>query len=673
MINVSNEFKNLIAMDNRNFLVRLDITLRDGTVLNTLDDSDLWQGGFKIHDGVTQMGQFTVGSCITNKLTVTLNNTYDKFSEYDFDGAVVEAYLGLPMKDGRIEGIPKGIFTVENPQYDGATITLECLDNMYKFDVDYRNVNTVYPATLGQIVRDICSYCKVRFQNERFENDDYEVKERPESDALTCRQILASCAQISCHYGRCDIYGGLEFKWFNREIFEKNSNLDGKFFDDGTPSYQSGDSADGGDFHDYSSGISADGGTFDDLNAFHHLYSLSAFSTSTDDVVITGVEVTEEFAETERDKKNSVLNGNEGYVLQISGNNLIQKGAAATVAGYLGERLIGMRFRPLSVQTLGDPTVEAGDVCYVTDLRQNSYRCLITNLTFVLGGFMDVSCDAESPGKNSSKQYSETTQAVVKARKNAQAQISEYDLAVQALTNLITQSFGVYKTAEEQEDGSFIYYIHEKPTLAGSDSIWKIAGNIFSVSTDGGETWNAGMDSSGNAVVNVLSAIGINCDWIHAGTLTLGGSDNQNGRLVMLDGDGNVQGRWNNGGIYTTGPITSDNPKDKYSICIDNGCCYIRGANGKITGIISYLNEGIAIDSCGGSKNCRVTLGNDGKVMIIGEESVTVGANGALNLTGNPINIGNGKSGTANFSDGSYLTFESGLLVGGRTADGTVF
>lgn len=312
MINVSNEFKNLIAMDNRNFLVRLDITLRDGTVLNTLDDSDLWQGGFKINDGVTQMGQFTVGSCITNKLTVTLNNTYDKFSEYDFDGAVVEAYLGLPMKDGRIEGIPKGIFTVENPQYDGATITLECLDNMYKFDVDYRNVNTVYPATLGQIVRDICSYCKVRFQNERFENDDYEVKERPESDALTCRQILASCAQISCHYGRCDIYGGLEFKWFNREIFEKNSNLDGKFFDDGTPSYQSGDSADGGDFHDYSSGISADGGTFDDLNAFHHLYSLSAFSTSTDDVVITGVEVTEEFAETERDKKNSVLNGNEG-------------------------------------------------------------------------------------------------------------------------------------------------------------------------------------------------------------------------------------------------------------------------------------------------------------------------------------------------------------------------
>lgn len=286
---------------------------------------------------------------------------------------------------------------------------------------------------------------------------------------------------------------------------------------------------------------------------------------------------------------------------------------------------------------------------------------------------MEVSCDAETPGKNSSKQYSEMTQAVVKARKNAQAQISEYDISVQALTNLITQSFGVYKTTEEQEDGSFIYYMHEKPTLAGSKTIWKIQGDIFEVSADGGKTWNVGMDSSGNAVVNLLGVIGICCDWIHAGTLTLGGRDNENGNLVMLDGNGNEQGRWNNGGIYTTGPITSDNPSDNHSVCIDNGCCYLRGADGKIAGMISYLNGGITIESRGGSKNCRITLAKDGNVTIVGEESVTVGANGALNLSGNPLKIGNGKSGTANFSDGSYLTFESGLLVGGRTASGAVF
>lgn len=385
MINVSNEFKNLMAEDNRNFLVYLDIILRNGITLDTLDNSDVWQGGFKINDGVTQSGQFTVGSCIINKLTIILNNIYDKFSAYDFDGAVVTAYLGLELSDGKIEKIRKGVFTVDDPQYDGSTITLECLDNMYKFDVDYSEVKTVYPATLGIIVRDICSHCGVSFVTPNFENHTYEVKERPEDDALSCRQVLAYCAQLSCHFGRCDTYGRLEFKWFNQTIFEKNDNLDGKIFDDGEPSYLSGDSADGGNFDDYSSGDSADGGTFDDLNEFHHLYSLSGFNVCTDDVVITGVEVTEEFAETEKEKRNTVLNGSEEYVIAVSGNKLIQKGAAENVSAYLGRKLIGLKFRPMSAQALGDPTIEAGDLAYVTDRRQNTYNCLVSNLTFNLG------------------------------------------------------------------------------------------------------------------------------------------------------------------------------------------------------------------------------------------------------------------------------------------------
>ena len=92
-----------------------------------------------------------------------------------------------------------------------------------------------------------------------------------------------------------------------------------------------------------------------------------------------------------------------------------------------------------------------------------------------------------------------------------------------SLTSLITQSFGVYKTEEKLEDGSTIFYMHNKPTLKESDTIWKMTANAFAVSTDGGKTWNAGMDSQGNAVVNVLSAIGIRFDWARGGTLTLGG------------------------------------------------------------------------------------------------------------------------------------------------------
>lgn len=753
-----------MADDNRIFLVYLDITLNDGTVLDTLTNADIWDGGFKIDDGVTASGQFTIGSCIINKLTVTLNNIHDKFSAYDFDGAVVTAYLGLALSDGSIEKIRKGVFTVDDPQYDGTTITLECLDNMYKLDVDYSEVPTKYPATIKKIVDDICSICGVVLATQTFDNDDYTVEQRPDDESLTCRQVLSYCAQIACRFGRFDTYGRLRLDWFNQADFEKNSNLDGGSFDDGIPLYITGDSADGGDFDDYS-GPFIDGGTFDDMNAFHHLYSMSSFSVSTDDVVITGIEVTDEFEETESDKKTTVLAGAKGYVLSISGNKLIQKGEATTFAMFFAQKLIGLRFRPMSASTLGDPTVEAGDLAYVTDRKQNTYHCLVTNLTFLVGNFMNVSCDAETPSKNSAKQYSEMTQAVVAARKNAQAQIKEYNKAVQNLTNLITQSFGVFKTEEVLEDGSRIYYMHDKPTLSESKTIWKMAADAFAVSTDGGETWNAGMDSSGNAVVNILSAIGINCDWINSGTLTLGGfdnkngvlkildadgnqiglwdkdgikllkgtisgpsialggADNQNGVLTIKDADGNVIGTWSNTGIeidkgniegpsitlggennqsgvlkmlnssgeqigtwdntglYTTGHFVSDNPSTKQKADLYNGVLrlinhyglpvYI-GANGSETSAYLYIcpNED-------GTGDISVTIAP--YVFAVQNDEIRFRAKNRLAILANQVLVGDlekgydAKTGKAVFSDGSYLQFMHGILIGGSTTEGGSF
>ena len=154
----------------------------------------------------------------------------------------------------------------------------------------------------------------------------------------------------------------------------------------------------------------------------------------------------------------------------------------------------------------------------MTDYKQNTYQCYITNTTYQIGNYQSVSCDAKTPARNSASRFTEATQAFVKAKKNTKVQINEYNKAVQALTSLITQSFGVYKTEEKLEDGSTIFYMHNKPTLKGSDTIWKMTADAFAVSTDGGKTWNAGMDSQGNAVVNVLSAIGIRFDWARGGT-----------------------------------------------------------------------------------------------------------------------------------------------------------
>lgn len=95
-----------------------------------------------------------------------------------------------------------------------------------------------------------------------------------------------------------------------------------------------------------------------------------------------------------------------------------------------------------------------------------------------------------------------------------------YKIAEQRLTSLLAQSFGVFKTEQVLEDGSTVFYMHDRPELADSTNIWKMTGDAFAVSSDGGQTWNAGMDASGNAIMNILSVIGIEASWINADNLS---------------------------------------------------------------------------------------------------------------------------------------------------------
>lgn len=539
MLDVSTEFKNELFNDNRDFLPFLDITLRNGKVLN-LTRKDVWQDSMSIEDATSAGNTFTIGAAVTGKLTVTLNNIYDDFSEYDFSDATVVAYVGLQLSNA-LEKVRVGTFVVDEPSYDGSTISLTFLDNMVKFDKPYSKSTLQYPATLGQILADACNCCGVSLQSANFPNKGYVVKNRPKDDALTFGDIIACVAQVAGCWAKMDVYGRLKLGWYNMSVFEKNANLNGGTFETSTTPYLDGDTVDGGNFKDYSSGASMNGGTFVDQKAYHHIFSTKTFTMPTDDAVITGIRVTEEFEETETDKPATRLVGNEGYVVEVSGNALIQKGAAQTVANYLYNRIGGMRFRPLEVECLTNPAIEAGDIAYVTDRKQNSYQTFISTREFHLGGTEKIVCDAETPLKNSQTRFSEMTKAVVKARKQTQRQLSAYDLAVRQLTNLMTQSFGVFKSEEVLEDGSIIYYMHNKPERAKSSTIWKMTADAFAVSTDGGQTWNAGIDSQGNAVVSVLNAIGINADWINAGSMLIGGAyRNQDGTITVCDASNNM-------------------------------------------------------------------------------------------------------------------------------------
>lgn len=547
MLNVSAKWQRAVMLDNDiNVNCFADIVTASGEKI-PISDSELWTNGFEVNDSTSSNGTFTIGALIAGKLKIKLNNIYEDYSKYDFDKASVTAYVSKSFSDGTTEKLKIGEYRVSETSYDGSLITLTCLDNINNFNREYDS-NLSYPTTAYEVVRDACIKCDVPFTMARFDNSDYVINEIPsDNQKLTYGQVIAYILQLSGLWGKCGHDGELLIGWYDMSQFG-SQNYNGGTFSTKTTPYSDGDSVDGGNFTDYSSGDSADGGTFTEARSYHNIYTQKDLNVATDDVVITGVKVIVTSKE-DKTKDINALAGKEGYVVSISDNPFISADKAQTVANYIFKKIGGMRFRPLDATLLSNPLIESGDVALVTDRKQNTYSCFISNRTFTVGSGTKISCDAENASRNSADKFSNETKAIVQARKVAQTQLSVYDKQMQLLTQLMSQSLGLFKTEQVQEDGSIIYIMHNKADLNSSNIQWKMTANGMAVSSDYGKTWNAGIDKDGNAVFNIMSAIGINFDWAHGGTLTLGGENNVDGKQYVKDSKGNILITLDNRGI----------------------------------------------------------------------------------------------------------------------------
>lgn len=547
MLNVSAKWQRAVMLDNDiNVNCFADIVTASGEKI-PIDDSELWANGFEVNDSTSSNGTFTIGALIAGKLKIKLNNIYEDYSKYDFDKASVTAYVSKSFSDGTTEKLKIGEYRVSETSYDGSLITLTCLDNINNFNREYDS-NLSYPTTAYEVVRDACIKCNVPFTMARFDNSDYEINEIPsDNQKLTYGQVIAYVLQLSGLWGKCGHDGELLISWYDMSQFE-SQNYNGGTFSTKTTPYSDGDTLNGGNFTDYSSGDSADDGTFTEARNYHNIYTQKDLNVATDDVVITGVKV---IVTSKEDKTKDVkaVAGKEGYVVSISDNPFIPADKAQAVANYIFKKIGGMRFRPLDATLLSNPLIESGDVALVTDRKQNTYSCFISNRTFTVGSGTKISCDAENASRNSADKFSNETKAVVQARKVAQAQLSVYDKQMQLLTQLMSQSLGLFKTEQVQEDGSIIYIMHNKADLNSSNIQWKMTANGMAVSNDYGKTWKAGVDKDGNAIFNIMSAIGINFDWAHGGTLTLGGENNTNGKQYVKDANGKTLVTLDNKGI----------------------------------------------------------------------------------------------------------------------------
>lgn len=553
MINTSKAYKEAIAGDagNREFCVADKITFSDGTQV-TLSLEDLL--AYSINDATSESGKFQVGAAIIKEYSITLNNFEGKFDGYNFESANVTADVGLKMADGSCEILRKGTFRIVQAKENEQTINVTAYDGMLFFDRPYSESQLSYPATVTEIIADACTCCQMTFDASTVVMGDYVVQERPADDALTFRDIISFCAQIMGCYARIDRLDKLQFGWYS---FENDVNIWGGIFDGDTP-YSTGSDLDGGTFNPWNTGdIYSDG--FETMEEYHHLYDLKTKSINTDDIVITGVQV---YAHSEGSSEVPVSSyGEDGYVVVIENNPLIQSTAdAQTVAQHVGGKLTYSCFRPMSITVRSDPSIEAGDTAIVTiSALKPSIHTVITNTTFSIGGAQKIECSAETPTEKTYTKYSAQTRIIAKMNRETDVKLNAYEVAVQQMNQLAANTMGFFATSVKQADGSILAYRHDKPELSESSVVYKSGIDGFWVTedyrgTDDATTaagkWRAGLDSNGNAVLNMLSVVGINFNWAKGGTLTLGGADNGNGLLRILDANGNQIGYIDKDGVH---------------------------------------------------------------------------------------------------------------------------
>lgn len=477
MINVSDEFKQLMT-ERQDFKCNAEVTLANGTVLPLGEDD------FSIDNNslVDAAGANTIplGVALSRNVQLEIMNDDDHLSNYDFFGAKIRLYITFELSE-TTEKIEYGTFTVTQPEGYGNVVTIVGYDDMYKADKAYSTTLT-FPATAKSVLIDSCDTCGILIGNSNFLHNDFQIPTMPSSE-YTHRQIIGFVAMIACGNARIDRTGHLQIMTYDFN-YENDS--------------------------------------------IHDLTDYNNLTCDTNDVQVTGVQMTrtvkkvttdEEGNENEEDVEETVKVGADSYILSLE--NPLVKGHEETLVSWVYDKFKTVTFRGFTMDYISYPIAEFMDKIKVTDWKGKSFYSVLTDVNFVFFGYTTLQNSAESPMRNQSNYTSSEQKALIQGKELVEREKTNREIAVKKLNDTLKNSSGMYSTAEKQPDGSTIYYLHDKPTIAESQNVIKLTAETIGFSTDGGKNYPYGFTITGEMITRLLYVEGINADYINTGALTV--------------------------------------------------------------------------------------------------------------------------------------------------------
>lgn len=492
-----------------------------------LDDSDIDSSGIVVNDYLNGDTDLIMGKSVMKNIRIPIIRS-SKLNGLIWNGEF-KVEIGQEV-NGITKWITYGYFTGSRPEKINSVDVIEFTanDRMALFDrlAAPWISSLTYPKTVKQLFQSLCTFCGTGYENgdelanmagKSYSSFPYQY------EGQTCREVLAQIAEACGCYAKIMPNGNCKMVWYTDHTSDYTVTEADEF-----PPVEIYEYSEGKTWAELENYKWADLERFrwSDLSGTKALFKIEMLNVIN---TIRGDSV----------QYPSATSGNT-YV--IVDNPFIEYDTATKITNYVKpiyDRLAAFGgYLPLKVSCLGNALIESGDVISV----------VVSGVTHSLPIF----CKRFS-WNGALVDYYEAT-----------GQINRADVSVDTVRHISenTKYYNRQSGIDILPDGVEINGSKYIKIKSGAD-IFIDAGGKFQISSgnfkidENGDveivgSLKAGSTFAGTMSANCITSGSMSADRISGGTLTLGGDNNANGKLIINNSSGTQIGKWDKDGIEAT-------------------------------------------------------------------------------------------------------------------------
>lgn len=287
----------------------------------------------------------------------------------------------------------------------------------------------------------------------------------------------------------------------------------------------------------------------------------------------------------------TILGEEEGHTLELDNNNPL---ISDNVIQNIYDNIKDFTYMPYTLKLIrGDVAQDVLDYITITDTKSNTFDSYVFNNSWTFNGALkqDMSAKGENTLKNTYSSKGFIARTIEKIQKELIPNTLEK--AIENATQLLTEFNGGYVIKKDGE-----LFISDNEDLDKAVRIWRWNINGLGYSSTGiNGPYGTAITMDGSIVANYITSGSMTADRIKGGTLKIGGINNTNGEIQVVDKDGNELVKINLEGIILsngTKIIGADGLKNTYLFQENGNVGYSWSIGATEYGIKDY----IIVDCC---------------------------------------------------------------------------